>query len=68
MSLAYDRAPEALTGPYLESRPDILVCENDALAIGAMDAIRFGLGLLIPNDIAVMATTTPRSRPSRHTT
>ncbi|PLW75996.1 LacI family DNA-binding transcriptional regulator [Cohaesibacter celericrescens] len=34
--------------------PDIIVCENDALAIGAMDAIRHGLGLQVPDDIAVI--------------
>ncbi len=54
ISLAYDQVLEALTGPYREPRPDILICENDALAIGAMDAIRYGLGLSIPNDIAVI--------------
>jgi DNA-binding LacI/PurR family transcriptional regulator len=52
--LAYDRVLEALTGRYRERRPDILICENDALAIGAMDAIRYGLGFSIPNDIAVI--------------
>lgn len=34
-------------------RPDILVCENDALAMGAIDAIRYKLGLRVPEDIAV---------------
>ncbi|GLS21230.1 LacI family transcriptional regulator [Labrys miyagiensis] len=52
--LAYERVLTALTGPYRDARPDILVCENDALAIGAMDAVRFGLGLSIPGDIAVI--------------
>lgn len=33
--------------------PDALVCENDVLAIGAMDALRYKLGLKIPQDIAV---------------
>lgn len=32
---------------------DVVVCENDALAIGAMDALRGQLGLRIPEDIAV---------------
>jgi DNA-binding LacI/PurR family transcriptional regulator len=54
ITLAYDRVLEALTGPYRDCRPDILICENDALAIGAMDAIRYGLGLSIPGDIAVI--------------
>lgn len=33
--------------------PDVVVCENDVLALGAMDAIRHGLGLRVPQDIAV---------------
>lgn len=33
--------------------PDILVCENDALAAGAMDALRHDFGLRVPEDIAV---------------
>ncbi|OUD08086.1 LacI family transcriptional regulator [Marivivens niveibacter] len=33
--------------------PDILVCENDAIAMGAIDAVRHHLGLRVPEDIAV---------------
>lgn len=33
--------------------PDVLVCENDILAIGAMDGVRYRLGLRVPEDIAV---------------
>lgn len=33
--------------------PDILVCENDAIAMGALDALRYELGLRIPQDIAL---------------
>lgn len=33
--------------------PDILVCENDAIAMGAIDAIRHNTMLRIPGDIAV---------------
>lgn len=40
-----------MLGP--EKRPDVILCENDVLALGAMDAIRHGLGLRIPQDIAV---------------
>ena len=54
IALAYERVLSTLNGPFRDARPDILVCENDALAIGAMDAIRFGLGLSIPDDIAVI--------------
>ena len=33
--------------------PDVLVCENDIIAIGAMDGLRHRLGLRVPEDIAV---------------
>ncbi|MGO4853685.1 LacI family DNA-binding transcriptional regulator [Phaeovulum sp. W22_SRMD_FR3] len=33
--------------------PDVLVCENDIVAIGALEALRFSLGLRVPEDIAV---------------
>jgi DNA-binding LacI/PurR family transcriptional regulator len=33
--------------------PDVVICENDVLALGAVDAIRHGLGLRVPQDIAV---------------
>lgn len=33
--------------------PDVVICENDVLALGAIDAIRHGLGLRVPQDIAV---------------
>lgn len=36
-----------------DKRPDVIVCENDILAMGAMDAIRHGLGLRVPQDIGV---------------
>lgn len=36
-----------------ETFPDVIVCENDALAMGAMDGLRYGLGLRVPDDIAV---------------
>lgn len=34
-------------------RPDALVCANDAMAIGALDACRFDLGLAVPDVISV---------------
>lgn len=48
---AIDRVTALLSRPG--PRPDVLVCENDIIAIGAMDAIRHGLGLRVPQDIAV---------------
>jgi DNA-binding LacI/PurR family transcriptional regulator len=35
------------------TKPDVIVCENDALAMGAINAIRYGLGMRVPEDIAV---------------
>jgi LacI family transcriptional regulator len=37
-----------------ESRVDVLMCENDILALGAMDVIRSEFGLRIPQDVAVV--------------
>ncbi|MBX2854697.1 MAG: LacI family transcriptional regulator [Rhodobacteraceae bacterium] len=33
---------------------DVVVCENDIIAIGAMDALRHGLGLHVPQDVGVV--------------
>jgi DNA-binding LacI/PurR family transcriptional regulator len=51
--LAYDRITQHLSQLASSDRPDILVCENDALAMGAIDAIRYEFGLRTPEDIAV---------------
>lgn len=51
--LAYQRVTDYLSKLDASNRPDILVCENDALALGAVDAIRYEFGLRIPEDIAV---------------
>ncbi|TMV84686.1 LacI family transcriptional regulator [Thioclava sp. BHET1] len=51
--LAEQVVTRVLTGRSRQDLPDILVCENDALAIGAIDVIRHKLGLRIPEDIAV---------------
>ena len=56
----YDhRHAAAIVRPFLggmpaADRPDVLICENDVLAIGAMEVIRGGLGLRVPEDIAVI--------------
>lgn len=36
-----------------EAWPNVVICENDVLALGAIDTIRHGLGLRAPQDIAV---------------
>ena len=51
--LAFDRVSEYLKTRVETGRPDVLVCENDALAMGAVDAIRYEFGLRVPEDIAV---------------
>jgi DNA-binding LacI/PurR family transcriptional regulator len=35
------------------SRPDTVICANDAMALGVMDAYRYDFGLRIPDDVAV---------------
>lgn len=51
--LAYDHVTQMLTHMAPEDRPDIFVCENDALAMGAMDSIRHEFDLRVPEDIAL---------------
>jgi len=51
--LAEEALIKALSDRPRDKLPDIIVCENDALAIGAVDVIRHKLGLKIPADIAV---------------
>lgn len=51
--MAYDLVAEWLRNTAQSELPDVLVCENDALAMGTIDAIRFELGLRVPEDIAV---------------
>jgi len=36
------------------SRIDVLMCENDILALGAMDVVRSEFGLRVPEDLAVV--------------
>ena len=50
MAAAHSGLLEGLKGQEL---PDVILCENDIVAMGAMSAIRHGLGLRIPQDIAV---------------
>ncbi|WP_316862613.1 substrate-binding domain-containing protein [uncultured Cohaesibacter sp.] len=52
--LSYKAVEQHLETLEETGRPDVLVCENDALAIGAIDAIRHRLNLRVPEDIAVI--------------
>ncbi len=38
----------------MDPRPDALICANDLMAIGAIDAARDEFGLTIPNDLSVV--------------
>lgn len=51
--LAYAKVAAYLGAVAPGAWPDILVCENDALAAGAMDAVRYEFGLNTPRDIAI---------------
>lgn len=52
--IAADMITKTLANVAPSDMPDIVVCENDALALGAIDAIRHRLGLRVPEDIAVI--------------
>ncbi|KAF5883713.1 LacI family DNA-binding transcriptional regulator [Rhizobium sp. PEPV16] len=49
-----------------EDRIDVLMCENDALAFGAMDVARSEFGLRVPNDLAIVGfdNATPAASPA----
>lgn len=56
----YDRESAAnalrhyLAATPAEERIDVLMCENDALAIGAVDVARYEFGLKIPEGLAIV--------------
>ena len=35
------------------TRPDAIFCANDLIAMGAVDALRYGLGRKVPDDVLV---------------
>jgi DNA-binding LacI/PurR family transcriptional regulator len=52
--LTYDGGYQAaLSLMSASNRPDSLICLTDIMALGAMDAIRSGLKLRIPEDVAI---------------
>ncbi|MAC77864.1 MAG: LacI family transcriptional regulator [Rhodobacteraceae bacterium] len=52
--LASEVVTETLRARDSSDYPDIIVCENDALALGTIDTIRHEFGLRVPDDIAVI--------------
>jgi DNA-binding LacI/PurR family transcriptional regulator len=34
--------------------PDAIFCASDNMALGAMDAARYGLGMQVPHDVSIM--------------
>ncbi|MCV6602089.1 MAG: LacI family DNA-binding transcriptional regulator [Cohaesibacter sp.] len=52
--LARQAVLDYLGGVDPKETPDLLLCENDVMALGAIDAIRYDLGLSVPDDIAVI--------------
>lgn len=52
--LARDAVHSYLDGLEADHYPDLMLCENDVMALGAIDAIRYDRGLSVPDDIAVI--------------
>ena len=52
-----------LTQTPADQRIDLIMCENDILALGAIDAIRYQFGLRVPEDIAVVGFSTTSISP-----
>ncbi|MDE1155651.1 MAG: LacI family DNA-binding transcriptional regulator [Acidobacteriaceae bacterium] len=50
----YESGFETTKQCFVEAgKPDAIYCANDVLAMGAMDALRFSLGLNVPKDVLV---------------
>ncbi len=52
-SAAADKIREYLTDTPSSERVDVLMCENDALAIGALGVAKGEFGLRVPEDLAI---------------
>lgn len=53
-NVAFDHIVDWFSYIERSQYPDVLVCENDAIAMGAMDALQHKLGLAVPDDVAVV--------------
>lgn len=53
---SYDSGEEAITALAAKGGefPDAILCVNDMCAIGAIDALRYGYGKLVPEDVSVV--------------
>ncbi|RME62428.1 MAG: LacI family transcriptional regulator [Alphaproteobacteria bacterium] len=53
---SYDCAAPALAHLAAQAggMPDAIICANDVMAIGAIDALRFNHGLAVPKDVSVV--------------
>jgi DNA-binding LacI/PurR family transcriptional regulator len=52
--LAMSAVQKFLASRKTENYPDVIFCENDVLAVGAMDVVKYTLGLKVPEDIAII--------------
>ena len=52
--VAFEKMMEYLDNTPKEQRADILICENDIIAVGAIDALKYRHDIAIPQEIAVV--------------
>ena len=52
--ITHDKMVEYLEVTPADQRPDVVVCENDIIAIGALDALKYRYHMAVPEDVAVV--------------
>lgn len=50
----HDSGAAALRALMARTKPDAVICANDLMAIGAIDAARYEFGLVLPDDLSVV--------------